>query len=166
MKVKDIILILLIVILLITLIIMTRMYFYMKSISKDSLESTLQLADELFDANVKIHKLEEDIENLKNGKEIEKHNFLAEIKEIKEEKGKTVLVVDGLETNSEDDYKGKLNLTINEEVKFLWQKEEIDISKVKVGQNISIIHSGKTVTKYDVLTAPFIYEIEILDNIK
>lgn len=122
MKVKDIILVVLIVILVIALIIMTRMYFNMKASSKDSLQNILQLADELFDANVKIKKLEEDIENLKNGREIETHNFLAEIKEIKEEKGKKVLVVDGLETNNENDYKGELKLIIDEKVKFLWQK--------------------------------------------
>lgn len=166
MKIKNIILITLIVILVITLIIMTRMYFNARATSQDSLTSTLQLAEELFDANVKINKLEEDIENLKNGKGIETHNFFAEIKEIKEENGKTIFVVDGLETNNEDDYKGELNLIIDEKVKFLMQKEEIDISKVKVGQSISIIHSGKTVTKHDVLIAPFIYEIEILDNVE
>lgn len=166
MKIKDIILTILIVILVIALIIMTRLFFNAKACSQDSLTSTLQLAEELFDANVKINKLEEDIENLKNGEEIETHNFLAEIKEIKEENGKTFFVVDGLETNDEDDYKGELTLTIDEKVKFLYQKEEIDISKIKIGQNISIIHSGKIVTKHDVLVAPFIYEIEILDTIK
>lgn len=166
MKIKNIILITLIIILVIALIIITKMYFNARAASQDSITSTLQLAEDLFDANVKISKLEEDIEKLKNGKEIETHNFLAKINEIKEENGKIVFVVDGLETNSEDDYKGELNLIIDEKVKFLMQKEEIDISKVKVGQNISILHSGKTVIKHDVLVAPFIYEIEILDNVE
>ena len=59
-----------------------------------------------------------------------------------------------------------MNRTFNEEVKLLWQKEDIDISKLKMGQNISILHSGVTVTKQDVLIAPFVYEIEILENIQ
>ena len=164
MKFKNIILITLIIILVIALIIMTRLYFIMRASAQDSLTSTLELAEEMFDANVKIEKLEEDIENLQNGKEIQTHNFLAEIKEIKEEKGKTFFVVDGLDSNSENDYKEELTLTIDEEVKFLYQDKDIDISEVKVGQNISVIHSGKTVTKQDVLVAPFIYEIKILDN--
>ena len=164
MKFKNIILITLIILLVIALIIMTRLYFIMRASAQDSLTSTLELAEEMFDANVKIEKLEEDIENLQNGKEIQTHNFLAEIKEIKEEKGKTFFVVDGLDSNSENDYKEELTLTIDEEVKFLYQDKDIDISEVKVGQNISVIHSGKTVTKQDVLVAPFIYEIKILDN--
>ena len=166
MKLKNIILITLIIILEIALIIMTKLYFNMRASAQDSLTSTLELAEEMFDANVKIEKLEEDIENLKNGKEIQTHNFLAEIKEIKEEKGKTFFVVDGLDSNSENDYKGELTITIDEETKFLYQDKDIDISEIKVGQNISIIHSGKTVTKHDVIVAPFIYEIEILDNTK
>ena len=118
MKLKNIILITLIIILVISLIIMTRLYFNMRASAQDSLTSTLELAEEMFDANVKIEKLEEDIENLKNGKEIQTHNFLAEIKEIKEEKGKTFFVVDGLDSNSENDYKGELTITIDEETKF------------------------------------------------
>lgn len=165
MKVKDIILIVLIIILVIALVIITRMYFNMRASAQDSLTSTLQLAEELFDANVKINKLEEDIENLKNGKEINTHKFLAEIKEVKEENGKNIFVIDGFE-NNDDEYKGNLNIIIDEETKFISQKEECDISKFKEGQNISITHSGKTVTKHDVLIAPFIYEIELLEDTK
>lgn len=40
------------------------------------------------------------------------------------------------------------------------------MAKIKVGQKISIRHSGTTVVKYEVCIAPFIYEIEVLDNIK
>ena len=122
MKLKNIILITLIIILVIALIIMTKLYFNMRASAQDSLTSTLELAEEMFDANVKIEKLEEDIENLKNGKEIQTHNFLAEIKEIKEEKGKTFFVVDGLDSNSENDYKGELTITIDEETKFFTEK--------------------------------------------
>ncbi len=164
MKLKDIILIVLIVILIITLIIMAVLYFNMRKSSKLGVENTLKLADEIFDLNVEVKKLKKDIENLQNGKDIEKHNFLAEIKEIKEEQEQVVIVVDGSDSNAEEDYKGELKLIIDEETKLIGKNEEIDISKLKIGQNISVVHSGTIVTKYDVLTLPFVYEIKVLDK--
>ena len=168
MKKTNIILviIIIIIILLIALAIMTKLYLDMRKSSKLGLEGTLKLQDEIFDLNVEINKLKKDIDNLKNGKDIEKHMFAASIESFKEENGKTILFVNGDDTNTLNDYKGIIKLILDNNVIILSENNIINKSQLELNQKIQITHSGTIVMKDDILIAPFIYEIKTINQNK
>ena len=66
MKKANVILIIIIAILTVALTIMTQLYFNMKESSKLGLESTLNSANEVYELNQKIQKLEEELNTYKN----------------------------------------------------------------------------------------------------
>lgn len=166
MKKTNIILVIIIIILLIALAIMTKLYLDMRKSSKLGLEGTLKLQDEIFDLNVEINKLKKDIDNLKNGKDIEKHIFAASIESFKEENGKTILFVNGDDTNTLNDYKGIIKLILDNNVIILSENNIINKSQLELNQKIQITHSGTIVMKDDILIAPFIYEIKTINQNK
>ena len=161
---KDIVFIIILGILILSLIIISQMYLSMKKSSKLGLESTLKLQDEIFDLNVEINKLKKDIDNLKNGKDIEKHIFAASIESFKEENGKTILFVNGDDTNTLNDYKGTIKLILDNNVIILSENNIINKSQLELNQKIQITHSGTIVMKGDILIAPFIYEIKVINQ--
>ena len=161
---KDIVFIIILGILILSLIIISQMYLSMKKSSKLGLESTLKLQDEIFDLNVEIKKLKKDIDNLKNGKDIEKHIFAASIESFKEENGKTILFVNGDDTNTLNDYKGTIKLILDNNVIILSENNIINKSQLELNQKIQITHSGTIVMKDDILIAPFIYEIKVINQ--
>lgn len=161
---KDIVFIIILGILILSLIIISQMYLSMKKSSKLGLESTLKLQDEIFDLNVEIKKLKKDIDNLKNGKDIEKHIFAASIESFKEENGKTILFVNGDDTNTLNDYKGTIKLILDNNVIILSENNIINKSQLELNQKIQITHSGTIVMKGDILIAPFIYEIKVINQ--
>lgn len=161
---KYIVFIIILSILILSLIIISQMYLSMKKSSKLGLESTLKLQDEIFDLNVEIKKLKKDIDNLKNGKDIEKHIFIASIESFAEENGKTILLVNGDDTNTPNDYTGIIKLILDNNVNILSENKIIDKSQLETNQKIQITHSGTIVMKDDILIAPFIYEIKVINQ--
>ena len=164
MKKTNIILVIIIIILLIALAIMTKLYLDMRKSSKLGLESTLNSQDEIFDLNVEINKLKKDIDNLKNGKDIEKHIFIASIESFAEENGKTILLVKGDDTNTPNDYTGIIKLILDNNVNILSENKIIDKSQLEINQKIQFTHSRTIVMKDDILIAPFIYEIKTINQ--
>ena len=161
---KNIIFLIIISLLILSLIIVTQMYLSMKKSSKLGLEGTLKLQDEIFDLNVEINKLKKDIDNLKNGKDIEKHIFIASIESFAEENGKTILLVNGDDTNTPNDYTGIIKLILDNNVNILSENNIINKSQLELNQKIQITHSGTIVMKDDILITPFIYEIKVINQ--
>ena len=79
--------------------------------------------------------------NLKNGKDIEKHIFIASIESFAEENGKTILFVNGDDTNTLNDYKGIIKLILDNNVIILSENNIINkpaastAKKMLVGTN-------------------------------
>ena len=165
MKRKDILLIVLIIFLTIALIIMTILYLNAMKNSKNNLDNTLAVAEENRKANVKIEELESELENLKNKKIIvDTNTFYAEIKEIIEKNEKVTLLVDGLDVNNINN-RGEFYITIDKKVELVWQGVNLDMSELKVGQNISITHDGG-VQETAPARIPNVYIVELLDDNK
>ena len=165
MKRKDIILIVLILILTIALIIMTILYINAIKISKNNINNALAAAEENWKANVKIEELESELENLKNKKIIvDTYTFYAEIKEIIEKDEKVTLLVDGLDVNNINN-RDEFYITIDKEVELVWQGVNLDMSELKVGQNISITYDGG-VQETAPAKIPNVYIVELLDDNK
>ena len=73
--------------------------------------------------------------------------FYASIEKISEYNGITSILVKGLDIN-DINYRGEFSFSINNETELLWRHTKIDISSLKVGQNISITHTGEVLTIY------------------
>ena len=73
--------------------------------------------------------------------------FYATIEKITQYNGKTVLLVKGLEVN-DINHRGEYDFSIDEDTKLEWRYTEIDVSKLKVGQNISITFTGDVLESY------------------
>ena len=101
---------------------------------------------------------------IKNGKDIEKHIFAASIESFAEENGKTILFVNGDDTNTLNDYKGIIKLILDNNVIILSENNIINKSQLELNQKIQITHSGTIVMKNDILIAPFIYEIKVINQ--
>lgn len=94
--------------------------------------------------------------------------FYASIETIREYNGITSLVVKGLDVN-DINYRGKFSFSIDGDTELLWRYTEIDISSLKVGQNISITHTGEVLTIYPAqltkVTRIMILDDEVEENI-
>ena len=73
--------------------------------------------------------------------------FYAMIEEISEYKGNYSLLVKGLEVNDING-RGEFSITIKDTTKLIWRGTKIDITDLKVGQNISITYDGMVLTSY------------------
>ena len=156
MKRKEIIMLIIISILVIALIIMSKSYLDMRKISDITV---LGQSQKIFELNQRI----EELENLKSENEIvNTYTFYAEIKEIIEKDEKVTLLIDGLDVNNINN-RGEFYITIDKKVKLIWQGVNLDMSELKVGQNISITHDGGIQE-----TAPArisnVYIVELLDD--
>ena len=156
MKKKEIIMLIIISTLVIALIIISKFYLDMRKISDITV---LGQSQKIFELNQKI----EELENLKSEKGIvNTYTFYAEIKEIIEKDEKVTLLVDGLDVNNINN-RGEFYITIDKNVKLIWQGVNLDMSELKIGQNISITHDGGIQE-----TAPArilnVYIVELLDD--
>ena len=156
MKKKEIIMLIIIFILLIALTIMSKSYLDFRKISDTTV---LGQSQKIFELNKRI----EELENLKSEKEIvNTYTFYAEIKEIIEKDEKVTLLVDGLDVNNINN-RGEFYITIDKEVKLIWQGVNLDMSELKVGQNISITHDGG-IQETAPARIPNVYIVELLDD--
>lgn len=94
--------------------------------------------------------------------------FYATIETIRHNNGKTSLLVKGLDIN-DINYRGKFSFSIDNNTELLWRYTKIDSSNLKVGQNISIAHSGEVLTSYPAqltkVTRVIVLDDEIEENI-
>lgn len=88
--------------------------------------------------------------------------FYASIEKISEYNGITSILVKGLDIN-DINYRGKFSFSINDETELLWRETKIDISNLKVGQNISITRSGNVLESYPAVLTK-VTKIIVLDD--
>lgn len=73
--------------------------------------------------------------------------FKAIIEEVREYKGKTTILVDGLDDN-DINYRGEFDFSINNDMELLWKGNDIEVSDFKVGQNVLITFIGEVMERY------------------
>lgn len=88
--------------------------------------------------------------------------FYAKIEDIREYNGITSIRVHGLDVN-DINYRGEFDFSIKKETIITWRGENIDISDLKVGSNISITFDGHILESYPAQITN-VKKIKLLDD--
>ena len=88
--------------------------------------------------------------------------FYAMIEEISEYNGNYSLLVKGLEVNDING-RGEFSITVKDTTKLIWRGTKINITDLKVGQNISITYDGMVLTSYPG-QIPNVLKIKLLND--
>ncbi len=135
------ILIVIIIVLCIALAVATYIIITDRKMSKNNLDSTLSQSNELYEANLKIKELENQLDEQNNSLNTQLEVFYAKIENIDKEDEVTTVTVEGLEVN-DSNHKGKFDFELNDEIKIFLNGEKKEASDLKVGDNICIIYDG------------------------
>ena len=90
-------------------------------------------------------KIEEELQ--KNDYNIGNNVFNARIKEIREYKGITTILIEGLESN-DINHRGEFDFSVDNDTELLWKEAKIELSSLKEGQNVSITSTGEILESY------------------
>lgn len=88
--------------------------------------------------------------------------FYAKIKDIREYNGITSIKVEGLDIN-DINYRGEFDFSIKEETIITWRGQDIKVSDLKVGSNISITFYGGILESYPAQITN-VKKIKLLDD--
>lgn len=91
--------------------------------------------------------------------------FYATIEKINQYDGNTVVLVKGLEVN-DINYRGEFNLSIKDTTIITWRGENINISELDIGDNISITFNDETINSISPAPIRSVQRIQLLDDEK